>query len=205
MKRLPRLEPSSGSSQEQRLVPLSPVQPRSYRILGLDIEAQHAATWGNQYDGRIFFGAALRFDDEPDGMSYLRPHASADELKLWMKPLLEPNIIVVAHNGTYDLTGLNGESVRHGLGTLPPVMLSDTLKHGPKVGQMFGRSLGNLCQMYGLPDKGSMSRYDWDAAYRGEDWALQKVREYNMNDVDCVLDLRRAMRGILSAPRMWKS
>jgi hypothetical protein len=188
----------------KRLVPLSPVRPRSYRYLGLDIEAQHASTWGNQYDGRIFFGAALRFEDEPDGMSYLRPHADRDDFERWVKPLHEPNIIVVAHNGTYDLTGLSGESVRLGLGPLPAVLLSDTLKHGPKVGQMFGRSLGNLCQMYGLIDKGSMSRFDWDAAYRGEEWALEKVREYNINDVDCVLELRKAMVGILSPPKAWK-
>jgi hypothetical protein len=174
------------------------------RVLGLDIEAQHAATWGNSYDGRIFFGAALCFEDEPDGMSYLRPHASKDDFRRWVKPLYESSIIVVAHNGTYDLTGLNGESVRLGLGTLSPILLSDTLKHGPKVGMMFGRSLGNLCQMYGLPDKGSMSRFDWDAAYRGEDWALQKCKEYNENDVDCVLALRQAMIGLLSPPRTWR-
>jgi hypothetical protein len=183
---------------------MAKIRLEARRILGLDIEAQHAATWGNQYDGRIFFGAALRFEDEPDGMSYLRPHASADEMKLWIQPLYTPNVIVVAHNGTYDLTGLSGESVRLGLGPLPSVMLSDTLKHGPKVGQMFGRSLGNLCQMYGLIDKGSMSRYDWDAAYRGEQWALDKCREYNINDVDCVLELRKAMLGILSAPKVWR-
>lgn len=180
-------------------------QPRTLRILGLDIEAAHGASWNSTFDAKMFFGAAMRFQDETE-QRYLKPGAGKLAFSRWIKPLYERDIIVVAHNGGYDLGGLNGESLRLGLGSLPPLLLSDTCKQIAKRGNMFSASLENMCQHYGIAAKGSMSRYGWEQAYRGDPEWLERVRVYNEQDVDCVLALRRAMleAGDLLSPKTWR-
>lgn len=179
--------------------------PRTLRILGLDIEAMHGASWNSTFDAKMFFGAAMRFEDETD-QRYLRPGAGRTAFARWIKPLYLPDVIVVAHNASYDLGGLNGESLRLGLGILPPLLVSDPCKHTAKRGNMWSASLENMCQRYGVATKGSMSRHGWEAAYRGDPEWLERVRAYNENDVDCVLALRRAMleAGDLRAPKTWR-
>lgn len=203
MQRLPRLDNSSASLPTS-LAPLSPGRRHSQRILGLDIEAEHGASWDSAFDARIFFGASMRWDDETEHR-YLPPHASRAAFARWVKPLYAPGVLVVAHNGEYDLGGLNGESIRLGLGSLPPLMLSDTCKHLPKRGNMWSASLENMCHHYGIQGKGSMPRHGWEEAYRGDKHWLEQVRLYNENDVDCVLALRRALiaAGVLRPPQIW--
>lgn len=197
---MPSAVSDSTSSLGKPSLPATPDQ----RVLGLDIEAAHGASWGSTFDARIFFGAAMRWEDE-DEQHYLKPYASRRAFELWVRPLYTPGVLVVAHNGSYDLGGLNGESIRLGLDSLPTLLLSDTCKHIPQRGNMWSASLQNMCQRYGVEEKGSMSRYGWEEAYRGNREWLARVREYNENDVDCVLALRLAMieAGDLLAPRSW--
>ena len=167
----------------------------SQRILALDIEAQHGATWGT-YDGRMFFGMAARFEDE-DTMFYLNPLAKFDHWAWFLgNTLLQPNIIVLAHNAKYDLPGIQGEMLRLNLGPLPPLRVIDTCNHIPKNGGMFSKSLANLAQHFGIAQKGSISRHDWEYLYRHvnlwSDPAWDQLREYNENDVEVVLQLRQA-------------
>ena len=181
----------------------------SQRILALDIEAQHGATWGT-YDGRIFFGMAAKFEDS-DQMRYLRPLAGDHEMMSFLEDtLLQPGIIVLAHNAKYDLPGIQGEMLRLNLGPLPPLRVIDTCNHIPKNGGMFSKSLANLAQHFGIAQKGSISRHDWEYLYRHvnlwTDPAWDQLREYNENDVEVVLQLRQAEEeaGWLGAPRLWR-
>jgi hypothetical protein len=170
-------------------------------IIGLDIEAQHGATWGRNYDARMFFGAAMVTDDAD---VYLPPRASTEQLEAFVLPLREPNVLVVGHNVTYDTDGLNGELIRTGLDPLPPLLISDTMDI-PRHGQMFGKSLADMCEWRGVVSKGSMSRYWWEAAYRLEPEALKRLRLYNMADVYCTLALRLSLLdgGLLGKAKTW--
>jgi len=181
--------------------------PERIRILGLDIEAAHGSSWNSTFDAKMFFGAAMRWDDEQwQNGGYLPPGASDVDFANWVAPLYTPNVLIVAHNGGYDLGGINGESLRLGFGSLPALLLSDTCKHIPKRGNMWSASLQNMCERYGVAAKGGMSRHGWEQAYRGDPEWLALVRAYNENDVDCVLALRRAMlaAGDLLAPQVWR-
>lgn len=179
--------------------------PERVPVLGLDIEAQHGSSWGGTFDARIFFGAAMRWEDETEH-HYLKPRARRAAFARWVKPLYTPNVLAVGHNIEYDLGGLNGEAIRLGLPPLPALLVSDTCKHIAKRGNMWSASLENMCQRYGVATKGAMSRHGWEMAYRGDPEWLARVRDYNERDVDCVLALRRAMlaAGDLRGPEVWR-
>lgn len=175
------------------------------RIVGLDIETERKGSdWGD-WGFKNFFCGDIREDGRKGhAFSGFRP----DDSKFgdWADELRRPNTLVVAHNAAFDLDGVNGELTRRGLEPLPPLLVSDTLKHGTKAGKMHYRTLASLCDQYGVEAKGSISSADWDKAYAHDYDALSLVKEYNVLDVVCVLALRRAMidRGHLKAPKMWR-
>lgn len=181
------------------------VSLRPQRILGGDIEASRdQADWGD-YAFKNFFCGDLRFEGQAKHSFsgfYPDPQAFVD----WVAPLREPDIIFVAHNGRYDLDGISGELVRLGEAPLPPMLLSDTLKDGPRRGKMAYGTLAYMCKQYGVQVKGNMDQYDWQQAYRGSRAHQAQVKAYNIGDVICVLQLRRAMldAGHLSVPKLWK-
>lgn len=184
-----------------RLPDQSPVETF---LVYFDVEAQHGATWG-EYHGRIFFGAALQV--EGGEIEYLPPRSSPRKFAKFFEPLRDPGAIVVAHNASYDLQSVSGESVRLGFGKLPALRVSDTCKD-VFAGSMYGKSLDDLAAMMGLPEsKGHMGRFAWEAAYRGEKWALEKLEAYNRRDVELLPDLRAALieRKLLTRPYgLWR-
>lgn len=176
------------------------------RVLGVDIEAKRLGSdWGS---GRWMFKemlcAAMRFEDETKA-SFLPFDFTPKQLDRWVEPL-RGNILAVAHNGLYDIDGVHGTLIALGLDGLPPVLLSDTLKLGPKTGGWARRDLGSMAARYGITAKGSISNSEWDLAHSGDQHIRDLVRAYNENDVDVVLELRRAMlaKGHLRAPRIWR-
>ena len=177
------------------------------RILGLDIEAKRRGSdWGSgEFKFKQLICAALRYEDEKDHR-FLPFDFTPKQFDKWIAPLREPNTIVVAHNGLYDIVGVHGTLIAMGLDGLGPIWLCDTLKHGPKASGWARRDLGSMAVRYGITDKGAISQSEWDLAHDGDVKTRDKVRAYNERDVDVVLELRRAMldRGHLSAPRLWR-
>lgn len=176
------------------------------RIVGIDIESKRKGSdWGSgTFQFRDLFCADMRFADETRHR-FLPFDFTPEQLDRWAESLRSPNLLVVAHNGRYDLNGINATVIGYGLEPISPNLLSDTLKDGPKGGGWIRRDLGSMCARYGIKAKGSIDQAEWEAAYAGDRTVRARVREYNENDVNCVLDLRVAMlkRGDLRPPRVW--
>lgn len=177
------------------------------RIVGLDIESKRKGSdWSTgPYNFRDLICADLRFADERIHR-FLPFDFTAEQLDRWAQPLRSPGLLVVAHNGVYDLRGINATLVGLGLAPLSENRLCDTLKDGPKGDGWIRRDLGSMAVRYGVPAKGSVDQATWDLAYNGDRAARKLVESYNKNDVDVVLALQRAMvkRDHLDAPKMWR-
>ena len=177
------------------------------RVIGLDIESKRKGSdWGSgTYQFRDLICADMRFDDEKTHR-FLPFDFTPQQLDVWADPLRSPGLLLVAHNGRYDLNGINATLIGLGLLPLSPNLLSDTLKDGPKGDGWIRRDLGSMAARYGIRAKGSIDQAEWEAAYAGDRTMRAKVMNYNMTDVDCVLELRVAMlrRGHLRPPRVWR-
>lgn len=179
---------------------------RPLRIVGLDIESKRKGSdWSTgPYSFRDLICADMRFADETTHR-FLPFDFTRDQLDEWAAPLRQPNLVIVAHNGRYDLRGVNATLVGLKLEPLVPNVLCDTLKDGPKGDGWIRRDLGSMALRYGIKAKGSVDPAVWDLAHAGDRKARAFVKAYNQNDVDVVLALQKAMarRGLL-APSTWR-
>lgn len=177
------------------------------KIVGVDIESKRKGSdWSSgSYNFRNLVCADLRFADESKHR-FLPFDFTTEQLDRWADALRKPDLLVVAHNGKYDLNGVNATLIGRGLAPLAPNLLCDTLKDGPKGDGWIRRDLGSMTIRYGIPAKGSIDQGTWDLAYEGDSRARALVKTYNINDVDVVLALQAAMakRGHLSAPKVWR-
>lgn len=177
------------------------------RVIGLDIETERKGSdWGTgTWKFKSMFCADMRFRDE-DKHRFLNFRPTTKAFSKWLEPLRLPDILVVAHNASYDLDGINGWAIKQGLPPLPPLLVHDTCRHGYKNGGMYSKSLRYLCHEYNVKVKGGIDAWEWEQAYAGDIGTLLLVKEYNQQDVDCVLELREAMltSGHLKPPRLWR-
>ena len=176
---------------------------RRLPIWCFDVEARPGPWVGSDFTFKSMLSLASKYEDR-DHISYLPPGFSAKQLESFVVPIRR-GVLVVTHNGDYDLPLLSGTLMKMGLDPLPRVLFSDTYKHLPKRGRAFSASLGNLSQRFDISAKGHMSEVDWDNVYAGEPKALKKLREYNIGDVISTLELRRVLiaRGLLGPARVW--
>ena len=178
---------------------------KALRIVGLDVESKRKGSdWGSTFSFRDLICADLRFTDGPH--RFLPFDFTKEQLDRWAEPLRSPDLLVVAHNGRYDLRGVNATLIGFGLRPLAANVLCDTLKDGPKTDGWIRRDLGSMAVRYGVPAKGSIDQATWDLAHAGDRKARALVKTYNQNDVDVVLRLQSAMarRGHLSGPKVWR-
>jgi hypothetical protein len=177
------------------------------RIVGIDIESKRKGSdWGSgTYNYRDLICADLRFADGTKH-NFLPFDFTTEQLDRWAHPLRAPGLLIVAHNGLYDLRGINATLIGLRLAPLSENRLCDTLKDGPKGDGWIRRDLGSMAVRYGVPAKGSVGQATWDLAHAGDRAARALVKTYNLNDVDCVLALQAVMakRDLLSAPRLWR-
>lgn len=177
------------------------------RIVGLDIESRRKGSdWSSgTYQFRDLICADLRFADELTH-HFLPFDFTVAQLDRWAEPLRSPGLIVVAHNGRYDLRGVNATLVGFKLRPLVPNILCDTLRDGPKGDGWIRRDLGSMAVRYGISAKGSIDQATWDLAHNGDHKARALVKTYNQNDVDVVLALQAAMakRDLLGPPKVWR-
>lgn len=176
-------------------------------IVGIDIESKRKGSdWGSgSYQFRDLICADLRFADEKTH-HFLPFDFTLKQLDQWVQPLRQPGLLIVAHNGRYDINGINATLVGFGLEPLSENRLCDTLKDGPRGDGWMRRDLGSMAVRYGVPAKGSIDTATWDLAHAGDGRARALVEAYNKNDVDVVLRLQAVMaeRGHLAGPRMWR-
>jgi len=149
--------------------------------------------------------ADLRFSYEKTHR-FLPFDFTKEQLDKWANPLRQDGLLLVAHNGRYDLNGINATLIGYGLKPIAANALSDTLKDGPKGDGWIRRDLGSMAVRYGITAKGSIDQATWDLAHNGDRAARRLVKIYNLNDVDVCLDLQAEMarRGHLSRPKMWR-
>jgi len=175
------------------------------RVFGLDIEARPGPWGGGDFTFRSLLSIAVGY--EGGQVSYLAPGFLKYELERLIMPLREGNVLVVGHNAIkYDLPMLNGTLVKLSLEPLTPLLVSDTYAHLVKSDYAYSKSLGNMAERFGIQAKGSMSEYAWERAYAGDPEYLERLRRYNIGDVETVLALRGVLleRGVLKAPRIWR-
>lgn len=177
------------------------------KIVGIDIESKRKGSdWSSgSYQFRDLICADLRFADETTHR-FLPFDFSERQLDTWAEPLRSPGLVVVAHNGRYDLQGVNATLIGFGLAPLCENILCDTLKDGPKGDGWIRRDLGSMAVRYGIKAKGSVDQAMWDRAHAGDRAARALVKTYNQNDVDVVLALQAVMakRGLLNRPKVWR-
>ena len=177
------------------------------RIVGLDVESKRKGSdWSSgTYNFRDLICADFRFADETTHR-FLPFDFSPKQLDRWAEPLRSPGLLVVGHNGKYDLRGINATLIDLELQPLSENRLCDTLKDGPKGDGWIRRDLGSMAVRYGIQAKGSIDQATWDLAYSGDRAARALVSTYNKRDVDVVLELQAAMvkRGHLASPKVWR-
>lgn len=180
---------------------------RRLRIVALDIESKRKGSdWSaGSFHFRDLICADMKFADESTHR-FLPFDFTKEQLDRWAEPLRSPNLLLVAHNGKYDLNGVNATLVGHGLAPLAPNLLCDTLRDGPKGDGWIRRDLGSCALRYGIKAKGHIGPATWDLAHSGDRAARAEVKKYNQLDVDVVLALQAVMarRGALKAPRVWR-
>lgn len=175
--------------------------------VGVDVESRRKGSdWGGPaFTFRDLICADLRFSDEATH-HFLPFDFTKEQLDRWADHLRQPLLLIVAHNGRYDLNGINATLIGYGLAPLVPNALSDTLKDGPKGDGWIRRDLGSMALRYGIRAKGSVDQAIWDKAHNGDRAARAFVKNYNQLDVDVVLDLQAAMarRGDLRRSKVWR-
>jgi uncharacterized protein YprB with RNaseH-like and TPR domain len=175
------------------------------RVWAFDIEARPGPWGGGDFTFKHMLSIAGGFEGER--IEYLAPGFTAGALEDFLRPLRHMGPLVVTHNGIrYDLPLLNGMMVKLGLAPLPPMLVCDTYAQLVKRGQAFSASLGNMAQRFGIQAKGGMSEYAWERVYEGDPEYLEKLRTYNIGDVETTLELRAALieRKLLKPARVWR-
>jgi hypothetical protein len=170
-----------------------------------DLEARPGPWGGGDFTFRSMLSIAAGFEGE--SVSYLAPGFRKGKLESFISPLRQGGVLVVGHNAIkYDLPMLNGTLVKLGLEPLTQLLVSDTYAHLVKSDYAYSKSLGNMAERFGIKAKGSMSEYSWERAYAGDPEYLEKLRAYNMGDVEVTLALRAVLleRGMLKPPRWWR-
>jgi hypothetical protein len=183
-----------------------PSPPHEIKV-GLDLEAVPRISWDTPPLHKFGISIAWGFEDQ---LAYIesqdrRPGQFKKlDLEMVLITLREPNLIVVGHNALrYDLPFLNGILVSHGLDPLPTLRVQDTM-NSLKTGQAYRNSLRAQCERYGVQLK--QGSPDWDKILMGDkdEWAL--LKDYNINDVVCTLQLERklAEAGLPCPVKEWK-
>ena len=125
----------------------------------------------------------------------------------WLKPLRDKLVeadIVTGHNIVrFDLRVLNGNFMRFGLPSLPPLRVIDTMRLPRTKG--FKKGQDNLGVLLGTPlHKLPLNHQEWDQAYREKGWPT--VKERCATDVSQHKLILAAMleRGWVGSPFVWR-
>jgi len=177
---------------------------RQRRVLLIDIETAPTLAWmWSQWKANIvaterdwfimsyaykWLGEdAVEFVSLPDWKKW-RPDSDDDlalTKKLWR--LLDAANVVIAHNGDkFDIKRIQSRFLKHGLGPTSTFQSIDTLKVYRKHFGLYSNSLKDIARYLHL-DEGKLSGGGfglWRDCMRGDEQAWQRMREYNVRDVE---------------------
>ena len=171
------------------------------KILILDIETApiRAKVWGiwnqnisiDQIESDWFiltWAAKWLFDDKTYSGALTAKEAVAQDDSRIMKgiwEMLNEADIVVAHNGDkFDLPKLNTRFLLNKMNPPLPYQSIDTLKHIKRNFAFTSNKLEFVNRMLGLPRKSKHDGFElWSKCYAGDEEALKKMLDYNVNDV----------------------
>lgn len=119
--------------------------------------------------------------------------------------LLEDADIVIAHNGDkFDIKRINSRFMYYNMNMPMPYITIDTLKVLRKEAYNTSNRLDDICKEYGLPckiDNGGINL--WYGCITGDRGSLDKMQEYNKNDVYILEELYvRIRKYIRNHPNM---
>ena len=186
---------------------LKPLLPPKTKKIGLDAEALSGPEWeGFHSKIAVCFGwgneSKLSYISALDMTPGIFDTNDLFRLQL---AIIEKDTIVVAHNANYDLDLLSGVCLDHGLDPLPSgIRYLDTM-NTLKTGYAYRRKLSDLCKKYGIQLKGGSP--DWRLVMQRDQREWDAMRDYNLNDVVCTLQLERTyrQRGIPCPIKVWKN
>lgn len=199
----PKPERNSSSS----LAALKPLLPTKTKKLGLDAEALSGPEWSEPHSKiALCFGYGTESKLNYLAAVDMTPGIFDDnDLFRLQLALSDKDVVVVAHNANYDLDLLNGVCLDHGLDPLPSgIRYIDTM-NTLKTGMAYRRKLADLCKKYSIQLKGGSP--DWRLIMQRDAREWEAMREYNLNDVTCTLQLERVyrQRGIPCPIKTWKN
>lgn len=125
----------------------------------------------NVYSDRLTSDEVLREDDKRISKS------------IWA--LLNEADIVIAHNAQkFDIKRLNTRFLVNGINPPMPYQVIDTLQHARKRFAVSHNKLDYINEVLGLERKMDTGGFElWAACMEGDDEALQKMEDYNVQDV----------------------
>ena len=207
MLRLRRLSLSSlqNPTTPSRLPLLSPLPSTSKRILCFDIENKPGTYGGGDWTFPKVTAIAAQFLDEDRVHSWWLNRSNVENMRNVVgqfREMWDASTAVMGHNiKRHDVKILNGLMVSLGLPILEPRRMIDTYLDQPRLAGL-SRSLENLAHRWNAPvEKLHMSEADWEAAYDGIPWAVEKMRHRCESDVQLNLWLYRELlrRHLLAA------
>ncbi len=97
----------------------------------------------------------------------------------------------------FDLKFLNTRALRHGIHPLQPIPMIDTWRILKDNLALRSNSLKNGAEFFGGPQKGGLSKNEWALASHGHKKTLDKMMEYNVDDILATENVYLNMRPLL--------
>jgi DNA polymerase elongation subunit (family B) len=180
------------------------------RILDFDTESLAAGFADPEWVPQKITCAAWSWTDEEhvevrvgNPHTFFTPRARARMLKPFVAALLEADIITGHNIIRHDLPVINAECLRLGLGSLPSLMVQDTIRVAKTKGLKKGQD--NIARLLCVPEeKMALDWQAWEDAYAKKGWPT--VADRCMSDVVQHKQLRAAMldAGWLKDPVSWR-
>jgi predicted PolB exonuclease-like 3'-5' exonuclease len=149
------------------------------------------AAWKDVGENYVYHTPVLKFDKNgvPDDT----------EVILSIREGLEDADILVAHNGDkFDLPWIVGRSLVHGFGPLPNIPIVDTWKIARRKFNLNSTKLDYLAKLLGFEGKMKTEYEWWLAVLRQDKNIIQKMLEYNIDDVCLLEEVYLALRPFMT-------
>lgn len=129
----------------------------------------------------------------PKVLAAKRPYVDKEILAKFVKVWSEADYVVGHYSDKFDQKYIAYRLMVNGLPPLAPVAAIDTYKLARKHFKFNSNKLDFIGRMLGVGRKNPMGWSDWEACARGDKEAIQKMAEYNMQDVVLLEDVFNAM------------
>lgn len=110
---------------------------------------------------------------------------------------LEKSDTVVIHNAPFDLGTIQHRMLYYGMGKIPTVKVTDTLRLARKYLKLRSNKLESIAKYFGLDEKMTNSGMElWIRTQRGDKSAMKDMLEYNKQDVVVLREIHKKFQSI---------